>query len=208
MLAHCRKDKSILWNFKKLFRAYFNHHGDVECEGCKHLAKYGRSSKCSYGQCNKCVTIIQINNSENWANCVRYIADQEDGRSDVEPEDEEVGRCDKHCNHDDYCTGCAEYKLSTQSYDYNKRKRGDRGSESDMEIQNEEEEPKEKDIRRCLKCKRVEEKVTDTEFREFLKWKRMQQSTNENATNETEPEGPSTTNDDRPGPSNRSDNEV
>lgn len=24
LLAHCRKDKSILWNFKKLFRAYFN----------------------------------------------------------------------------------------------------------------------------------------------------------------------------------------
>lgn len=153
-------------------------------------------------------TIIQINDSEHWANCVRYITDREDGRSDVEPEDEEVGRCDKHRNNNDYCTRCAEYKLSTQSYDYLKRKRGDRRSESELESQNEEEEPEEEDIRRCLKRKRIEEKETDAEFREFIKWKRMQQSTDADATDKTESERPVASNDDRPGPSNGSDHEV
>lgn len=65
------------------------------------LAKYGRSSMRSVGECKQLVTIIQINDEEHWKNCVRYITDREDGRSDVEPEEKHVEPCSRHRNHDE-----------------------------------------------------------------------------------------------------------
>lgn len=175
LLAHCRKDKSVIWNFKKLFKAYFNNHGDVDCEGCERLAKYGRSSKCSYGECNKAVIIIQINDTEHWQNCVRYITEQEDGRSDVEPVDEEVDKCKRHRNDDPYCTDCTQYKLSKHQNGYQQRKRIER-SASEVESEEDCEENVGEDIQRCIKRKRTEAKETDDKFREFLMWKRAKRA--------------------------------
>lgn len=146
LLAHCRKDKTVIWNFKKLYRSYFNNHGDVECEGCERLAKYGRSSKCGIGECNRAVTIIQINDEEHWKNCVRYITEREDGRSDVEPEDEEVEKCSQHRNDDPYCGQCAEYKLSKTDHRYKQRRQRRERSTTPLESEEDEEEEIAEDV--------------------------------------------------------------